>query len=85
MKLSRSFKAVFLTAATLFSYTYSFAVYPATCPTMQKRNNGNGQWGSCAGQGSVAVASNVASTPYANFFTIYNIDPSTKTGDINFY
>jgi hypothetical protein len=52
---------------------------------MQKRNNGNGQWGLCAGQGSVPIVSNVASTSYANFFTTYGIDPSTKTGDINFY
>ena len=85
MKLFQSLKAFGVLAATLLFCTESFAVYPATCPTMQKRNNGNGQWGSCAGQGSVAVASNVASTAYANFFTTYNIDPSTKTGDINFY
>ncbi|MFN5217979.1 MAG: beta strand repeat-containing protein [Sphingomonadales bacterium] len=85
MKSSSLLKALFLFGASFLFVSESLAVYPATCPTMQKRNNGNGQWGSCAGQGSVAVASNVASTAYANFFTTYNIDPSTKTGDINFY
>lgn len=71
----------------MFFYTEVFAVFPATCPTMQKRNNGNGQWGLCAGQGSpiVPVAANVVGTSYENFFTNNNITPSTKTGDINFY
>jgi hypothetical protein len=81
-KLNR--KYVFL-VLFFFSAVELFAVYPANCPTMQKRNNGNGLWGSCAGQGGVPVASNVVGTSYANFFSLNSITPSTKTGDINFY
>ena len=68
-----------------FCSQVALAVLPATCPTMQKRNNGNGLWGDCAGQGGVPVAANVVGTSYANFFTNNNIVASTKTGDINFY
>jgi hypothetical protein len=85
MKLFSSLKAFGVLAATFLFCTESFAVFPATCPTMQKRNNGNGQWGSCAGQGGIAVAPNVVGTSYANFFSINGIAPDTKTGDINFY
>lgn len=62
-----------------------YAVFPNTCPILQKRNNGNGGWAACAGQGGVPVASNVVGTPYANFFSRYSILPRNKTGDINFY
>jgi hypothetical protein len=82
--LSITRKYVFL-VMFFFSAAELWAVYPNTCPTMQKRNNGNGLWGSCAGQGGVAVAANVVGTSYANFFSLYSITPSTKTGDINFY
>ncbi len=85
MKFFRSMNGFVLFLSLSFCSQVAFAVLPATCPTMQKRNNGNGLWGDCAGQGSVPVASNVVGTVYENFFTNNSIVASTKTGDINFY
>lgn len=85
MKFFRSMNGFLLFLSFTFCSQVAFAVLPATCPTMQKRNNGNGLWGDCAGQGSVPVASNVVGTVYENFFTNNSIVASTKTGDINFY
>jgi hypothetical protein len=85
MKFFRSMNGFLLFLSFTFCSQVVFAVLPATCPTMQKRNNGNGLWGDCAGQGSVPVASNVVGTVYENFFTNNSIVASTKTGDINFY
>ncbi|NBP06592.1 MAG: hypothetical protein EBV15_10335, partial [Bacteroidetes bacterium] len=78
-------KSVILTLVLFLSVHQLLAVYPATCPTMQKRNNGNGLYAECAGQNSVPVAANVVGTVYENFFTVNSIAPSSKTGDINFY
>jgi hypothetical protein len=85
MKFFRSMNSFVLFLSFTFCSQVALAVLPANCPTMQKRNNGNGLWGDCAGQGVVPVAANVVGTSYANFFTNNNIVASTKTGDINFY
>lgn len=60
------------------------AQLPTECPTLFRRNNGNGQVALCASIGSTPVAANVASTPFANWLTTNNVDPITKTGEINF-
>jgi hypothetical protein len=59
MKLTYYFKASLALIVFTCYTTILLAVYPATCPTMQKRNNGNGLWGDCAGQGIQAVAENM--------------------------
>ncbi|MFN7312563.1 MAG: Ig-like domain-containing protein, partial [Bacteroidota bacterium] len=56
-----------------------------TCPELEKRNNGNGQYGEAAGIFSGygqnnPVAANVVGTPYQNV----SFDPQTKTGFFNF-
>ncbi|UII24814.1 FG-GAP-like repeat-containing protein [Fulvivirga maritima] len=57
----------------------SYTVFPQSCPTIDKRNNGNGQANRCAGIDGTPVASNFVGTSYA-------IAPSNmaKTGDITF-
>lgn len=50
------------------------------CARIEKRSNGNGQSGNCAGVYSNAVADNVVGTRFATV----SVDPLTKTGDINF-
>ncbi|MBL3655411.1 FG-GAP-like repeat-containing protein [Fulvivirga sediminis] len=57
----------------------SYTVFPQSCPTIDKRNNGNGQANRCAGIDGTPVASNFEGTSYA-------IAPSNmaKTGDITF-
>jgi hypothetical protein len=61
-----------------------------SCPVIDKRNNGNGQWGLAAGffpndpgnpQQNNPVARNVDGTPYQNVAFL----PSAKTGYVNFY
>lgn len=69
---------------TLFFYSVAMAQIPNFCPDLQKRNNGNGQYSTCASVGGVPVASNVVGTSYANVLTTNSINPSTKTGDLNF-
>jgi hypothetical protein len=57
---------------------------PTSCPSIVKRNNGNGQASLCAAVNGVPVAQNVVGTSYASVLTTNSIDPATKTGDINF-
>jgi hypothetical protein len=65
-----------------FSASNLQANLPATCPVMTKRNNGNGQASSCAGEPGFPVATNVAS-PY-NSLTSLGVTTAQKTGDFNF-
>ncbi|MFA6517326.1 MAG: hypothetical protein WCU83_09365, partial [Bacteroidia bacterium] len=58
----------------------------STCPVIDKRNNGNGQYAESAGYFPFnsqhnPSASNVEGTPYDTV----SYDPSTKTGYVNFY
>ncbi len=84
INMSKSFfKSVFLLGSICF-YTLAFANYPSSCPDLQKRNNGNGQYGSCASVNGTPICSNVVGTPYASVLTTNGINPSSKTGDLNF-
>jgi hypothetical protein len=76
-------KRVFLTCSLALT-TLVFANYPQGCPELQKRNNGNGQYGSCASVNGTPICSNVVGTSFANVLTTNSIAPSSKTGDFNF-
>lgn len=75
--------AVTFTALLMFVSNFVYAQKNAdftNCARIEKRSNGNGQYGNCAGVYSNAVADNVVGTRFATV----SVDPLTKTGDINF-
>ena len=81
-----TFSLLLLISSPIFSQGLSIG----TCPTIDKRNNGNGQYGSSAGyfpndpnnpKQNNPVAANVVGTVFQNVSFI----PNQKTGYVNFY
>lgn len=54
---------------------------PTTCPVMAKRNNGNGNSGTCAALFGNPVATNVVGTPYATILSTNGMTAANKTGN----
>ncbi len=57
----------------------------SSCPTIDKRSNGNGQASSAAGTFPTYFTNPVANNITGTSYQIVNFDPSTKTGNVNFY
>ena len=77
-----SFLCLYVIATTTLAQSLSVS----TCPTIERRNNGNGQANGAAGiftgySQNNPVATNVVGTSYQNVAQ----NPANKTGNINFY
>ena len=57
----------------------------SSCPTIDKRSNGNGQASSAAGTFPTYFTNPVAANVSGTSYQTVNFDPTTKTGNINFY
>ncbi len=91
MQMKRYLIYLFISVQILsFSISFSQSLSVNSCPSIDKRNNGNGQFASAAGyfpndpntpKQNNPVASNVTGTPYQTVTFL----PSEKTGFVNFY